>query len=558
MNALRGYILRYWKAICFSLFCLSAEAICDLLQPTIMARIVDRGIAHRNLHLVFALMGQMFAITALGAAAAVGRNILSSVASTRFGADVRSALFRKIQSFSFASIDRFQTGSLVTRLTSDVSQVQQFFNGMMRVFVKAPIMAVGSIVMAVMLNAKMSLVLVAAVPLIVSMIVINLRLGYPLFTKVQKALDAVNNVMQEYLAGVRVVKAFNRFDYERARFGVANEGLAAVTTRAMRVMAFFGPGIGLSLNLGIIAVLWFGGLRVQHGGMRVGEVIAFTNYMSQILFSLMMISMVIMTFARARASADRIAEVLDEKETMPVLQRPRPIAGAKAAVAFEHVYFSYDRASLAPVLADIHFTVAAGETIGIIGSTGAGKTSLMHLLPRFYDAVSGSVAVGGVDVKELDTRQLRDAIAVVPQKTTLFTGTILENIRWGRAAASREEIEKAAKIAQAHDFIAACPEGYDTMLGQGGVNLSGGQKQRISIARALVRNPSILILDDCTSSVDVMTEGKIREALAACMHELTSFIITQRVASVMRADRILVLENGNLAGLGTHRGLMAS
>jgi ATP-binding cassette subfamily B protein len=558
MKSLRGYILRYWKSISFALAFLTCEAVCDLFQPTIMARMVDRGIARRDMHTVLSLMGLMFAVTAVGAIAAVGRNIISSMASTRFGADIRSALFRKIQSFSFASLDRFETGALVTRLTSDAGQVQLFFNGMMRIFAKAPIMAAGSIVMAILLNAKMSVVLVAVIPLILVVLVVNLRLGFPLFTRVQKALDSVNTVMQEYLAGVRVVKAFNRFDYERGRFEGANERLAAVTTRVMRVMAFFGPGIGLSLNIGIIAVLWFGGQRVQYGDVKVGEVIAFTNYMTQILFSLMMISMVITTFARARASAERMGEVLAEKESMPDAAHPRPLPAARSGIVFSHVYFSYGGESAAPVLSDIHFSVAAGETIGIIGSTGAGKSSLMNLVPRFYDTSSGSITVFGVDVMELVTAALRDTIAVVPQKTTLFTGTIGENIRWGRPSASPGEIERAAEIAQAREFIEGLPERYDTMLGQGGVNLSGGQKQRISIARALVRNPSILILDDCTSSVDVATEAKIRSGLAAYMRELTSFFVSQRITSVMRADRILVLENGTIAGLGTHAELVGS
>jgi ATP-binding cassette subfamily B protein len=558
MNSLRRYVLKYWKSISLALLFLTCEAICDLFQPTIMARIVDQGIAHRDMQVVLSLMGRMFIITGIGAVAAVGRNILSSRASTGFGADVRSGLFRAIQSFSFASIDRFETGSLVTRLTSDVNQVQLFLNGMMRIFAKSPIMAAGSIVMAVLLNAKMSLVLAAAIPLIALVMVVNLRYGFPMFSKVQKAVDAVNTVTQEYLAGVRVVKAFNRFDYERHRFGAANEGLAAATTRAMRVMAFFGPGIGLSLNIGIIAVLWFGGLRVNSGGMRVGEVIAFTNYMTQILFSLMMISMVVAMFARARASADRIAEVLDNKDTMRFAGRAKPSAGATSGVDFNHVFFGYGGQTAPSVLSDIHCSVARGETIGLIGSTGAGKTSLMYLLPRFYDVTSGAVTVGGVDVREMEAAALRETIAMVPQKTTLFTGTILENLRWGSPAATREAIERAAIIAQAHDFVTAFPEGYDTMLGQGGVNLSGGQKQRLSIARALVRQPAILILDDCTSSVDGRTEANIREGLSAHLGGLTTFIITQRITSVLRADRIMVLENGRMAGLGTHGELMSN
>jgi ATP-binding cassette subfamily B multidrug efflux pump len=559
MNSLRRYVLKYWKSISLALLFLTCEAICDLFQPTIMARIVDQGIAHRDMQVVLSLMGRMFIITGIGAVAAVGRNILSSRASTGFGADVRSGLFRAIQSFSFASIDRFETGSLVTRLTSDVNQVQLFFKRHDAHFRQVAHHGRGKhrhggfAQRENVFSARGRDTAYRAGHGRQPQVRFSLC-----FSKVQKAVDAVNTVTQEYLAGVRVVKAFNRFDYERHRFGAANEGLAAATTRAMRVMAFFGPGIGLSLNIGIIAVLWFGGLRVNSGGMRVGEVIAFTNYMTQILFSLMMISMVVAMFARARASADRIAEVLDNKDTMRFAGRAKPSAGATSGVDFNHVFFGYGGQTAPSVLSDIHCSVARGETIGLIGSTGAGKTSLMYLLPRFYDVTSGAVTVGGVDVREMEAAALRETIAMVPQKTTLFTGTILENLRWGSPAATREAIERAAIIAQAHDFVTAFPEGYDTMLGQGGVNLSGGQKQRLSIARALVRQPAILILDDCTSSVDGRTEANIREGLSAHLGGLTTFIITQRITSVLRADRIMVLENGRMAGLGTHGELMSN
>ncbi|MBI4978021.1 MAG: ABC transporter ATP-binding protein [Spirochaetes bacterium] len=554
MKFVRAYIPRYAIPFCVSLMLLSVEAACDLLQPTIMARIVDVGVAQRDLSYVLSKVGLMLIVTLIGAAGAVGRNIVSSVVSMSFGADIRSDLFKKITSFSFKNIDRFETASLVTRMTNDVTQVQHFFHGLMRIFVKAPIMAAGSIVMAVMLNPRMSLILAAAVPLIAVIITVNLKVGYPFFMKVQQALDRVNSVMREYLAGVRVVKAFNRFDFEQSRFGTANEDLSSVSMRAMRTMALFGPVIGFTLNVGIIAVLWFGGVSVNAGGMHVGEIIALTNYMTHILFSLMMVSFVFVTFARARASAERIDEVFDEKNDMPQAVSPAPVSAAQSVV-FDKVSFSYG-SSGTPVLRDISIAASPGDTFGIVGSTGAGKSTLVNLLARFYDVSSGRISIGGLDIREADTRTLRERIAIVPQKTTLFTGTIGENIRWGNENASRGDIEHAAKSAAAHEFIMSFPEGYDTLLGQGGVNLSGGQKQRISIARALVRNPSILILDDCVSAVDVTTEAKIRSSLREFSKGLTVFVIAQRITSVMRADRILVLDDGAAAGIGTHGELM--
>jgi ATP-binding cassette subfamily B protein len=374
--------------------------------------------------------------------------------------------------------------------------------------------------------------------------------------KVQKSLDKVNSVIREYLAGVRVVKAFNRFDYERQRFEKANKELGATSTTAMRVAAVFNPGITLTVNLGIIVVLWYGGLSVNKGNMHVGQIIAFINYMTQILFSLMMISFVFTMFVRARASAERIGEVFAEENTMKILDAPARAADAKGRVDFNNVSFSYASTSGEPVLKDISFTCMPGETVGIIGSTGSGKSSLVNLIPRFYDVVSGSVEVDGINVKEIDQKELRNKIAIVPQKAVLFTGTVINNIKWGKQNASVEEVEEAAKVAQAHDFIASFPEGYNTKLGQGGVNFSGGQKQRVSIARALVKKPEILILDDSTSAVDVSTESKIREALRQYSKNLTCIIIAQRITSVMGADKIVVLDNGQVVGLGSHGELM--
>lgn len=552
------YIRHYGKLFCAAVACLTLEAACDLLQPAIMARIVDLGVSGRNMEYVVRMGLVMLGITALGAASAVSRNIISNHVSQRFGAELRSDLFRKIQHLSMENLNRFETASLVTRLTNDVTQVQNFVNGMMRIFVKAPLLCIGSIIMASVLNYRLALILIIVVPLVGILIIMSVRTGYPFFKKVQKTLDHVNSVIREYVSGVRVVKAFNRFDYEMDRFDKANRELSGVTTRAMRVMAVFTPSITLTVNIGIAVVLWLGGYQVNAGtgGVHVGQVMAFVNYMTQILFALMMISFVFTMFVRARASAERIGEVMKVENSTPFLEQPVQKPDKAEGVRFEHVSFSYTGSSGEPVLYDIDFRCAPGETLGIIGSTGAGKSSLVNLIPRFYDATSGYVRVGDVDVRGLNVYELRDKIAVVPQKSVLFSGTILENIRWGKAEASLQEVERAAKIACAHEFITSFPEGYNTCLGQGGVNLSGGQKQRISIARALVREPEILILDDCTSAVDMATEAEIRSALKKHAAGITCFLITQRITSVMGADRILVLEGGSMAGMGTHETLM--
>ena len=556
MTYLRKYMKKYWKPFGAAVAILMLETICDLLQPTIMAKIVDIGVKERNVDYVLAMGLVMLGVTAIGAGAAVCRNYVSSVVSQNFGCELRSDLFKKVQSFSFDNIDSFETASLVTRLTNDVTQVQNFAHGLMRIFVKAPLLCIGGLIMATLLNPKMALVLVVIVPVIVLLILLNMKVGFPFFKRMQTALDRVNGVMREYLAGVRVVKAFNRFGYETNRFKASNDELAAVATKAMRVMAVFTPSITLLVNLGIISVLWFGGIRVSNGNMQVGQVIAFINYMTQILFSLMMISFVFTMLIRARASAERIGEVFAEEPTMPLASSTRDMGTMRGKVDYENVTFSYKGMSGDPVLKNISFSCRPGETIGIIGSTGAGKTSLVSMLPRFYDVSSGGVKIDGIDVREMDLNQLRDRIAVVPQKSVLFTGTILDNLRWGKEHASLEEVEKAAKAACAHDFIIGFPEGYQTMLGQGGVTLSGGQKQRISIARALVKSPAILILDDSTSAVDVATEAKIREALKEYYESMTCFLIAQRITSVMGTDKILVLEDGEIAGIGSHSELL--
>lgn len=571
MSFLSSYSKKYWKPFLIALICLMVETFCDLMQPTIMSNIIDIGVAGKQMSFVTYMGGSMLLVTLLGATAAVGRNILSSNVSQKFGAELRSDLFKKIQTFSFDSLDQFESASLVTRLTNDVTQVQNFVNGLMRIFVKAPLLCIGSIIMATRLNPQMAVILFVIVPIIGVLILINMKVGYPVFIKVQKALDRVNGVMREYLAGVRVVKAFNRFNFEKDRFEKANQGLSAQSITAMRVMAIFSPGITLTVNLGIIVVLWFGGYKLSQGQMQVGQVMAFINYMTQILFSLMIISNVFTMFVRARASTERIGEVFALENSMKEIERSATqisdsvqkvekeyIKEKKEHLLFNNVSFTYAGTRGDPVLRNISFSANKGETIGIIGSTGSGKTSLVNLLPRFYDISSGSIKLDGIEIKEWELEKLRSKISIVPQKTILFTGSIEENIRWGKETATQEEVTLASKIAQAFDFISVLPEGFDTHLGQGGINLSGGQKQRVSIARAIIGKPEVLILDDCTSAVDVITESKIREALKTYSDRLTCIVIAQRITSVMGADRIIVLDNGEMVGLGRHKELMQS
>lgn len=556
MGFLVKYIKKYWKSFSLAVLFLTFETISDLLMPTIMAKIIDVGVAGRDLNYVLKMGGLMLLITLFGAISASTRSVLASIVSQRFGSELRSDLYKKIQTLSFKNIDRFERASLITRLTNDVTQVQVFANGLMRIFVKSPLLGIGALIMATKLNLHLSVVLIVVVPIVAIFIILNLRLGFPMFSKVQKALDRVNGVMREYLSGVRVVKAFNRFDVEIDKFDSANEEFKKQSISAVRLMAVFSPAIMLTVNLGIVAVLWIGGFGVTNGNVQVGHIIAFINYMTQILFSLMMISMVFNMFVRAKTSAVRISEVFAQEDDLTWKNEVNEAPDVKGSIEFHDVSFSYEGTNGEPVLKKINLTILPGETVGIIGSTGSGKSTLVGLIPRFYDVSSGSLKVDGEDIHHVDPKRLREKIAFVPQKTILFTGSVEENIKWGNEDSSIEEIEKAAVIAGAHDFIAASPEGYQTRIGQGGVNFSGGQKQRISIARALIKNPEILILDDSTSAVDVSTEAGIKAGLKTYARGLTCLLIAQRITSIMDADKIVVMDHGEIVGIGKHEDLV--
>jgi len=554
----RKYIKKYWKGFLLAIFFLTLEAAADLMMPTLLADIIDRGIANRDMDYVLRIGGLMLLITAVGAVAASLRNILAVYVSQKFGAELRSDLFRKIQSLSFANIDKFERASLVTRMTNDVTLVQNFVGGLMRIFVKAPLLGIGALILAIRLNPELSTIFAIVVPIVAALVAFNMKVGFTRFLKVQQSLDRVNAAVREYLAGVRVVKAFNRFGFEVEKFGATNDEQRRSSTSAMRAMAVFNPAIMLTVNLGVVAILWIGGRWVESGAMgsgEVGELVAFINYMTQMLFALMMVSMVFTMFVRARASANRIGEVFAQTSDMTWKPDAAP-AKREGRIEFQGVDFAYGESPSIPVLKNVSFVCEPGQTVGIIGSTGSGKSTLVGLIPRFYDATGGRVLVDGVDARDVDPAALRERIAIVPQKSVLFSGTILDNIRWGDEHASESDVERAARMAEAHEFIARLPEGYASRLGQRGVNLSGGQKQRVSIARALVRKPRILILDDCTSAVDTATESRIKVSLKTYAKDMTCLMIAQRISSVMDADKIVVLDLGEVVGVGTHDELM--
>lgn len=550
------YLKPYWKVAVLAPLLMFIEVITDLMQPTLLATIVDKGIAVGDTQLIFQTGLKMFGLALLGFLGGFGCIIASSVASANFGADLRLILFKRVQNFSFANLDEFKTSSLVTRLTNDVSQVQNMTMMMMRILVRAPLLCIGGIIMAVSINAKLAVILLVAIPAMAIILTIIIRRAFPMFNVVQKRLDKVNAIMLENLSGIRVVKAYVRSDRETERFKDANKRFRDINIEAFSRIVLTMPVMMLIMNLSVVAVLWFGGIQVNQKGMEVGQIIAFITYLTQILFSLLMVSFVLMMISRAKASADRINEVLDTK--VDIIDDPdainKPIKEGR--VEFKNVSFRYEDAGGEPVLNDITFTARPGETIAILGSTGVGKSTLVNLIPRFYDPTEGQVCVDGIDVKKIKLLTLRQSIGVVLQETILFSGTIKDNLKWGKEGACDEDIIEAAKTAQAHDFIMSFPEGYATKLGQRGVNLSGGQKQRLAIARALVKKPAILIMDDSTSAVDMGTEARIQRALRELMEKTTCFIIAQRISSVINADKIIVLDDGHIVALGKHEELM--
>jgi len=561
MNAVRRlaiYLKPYWRWVLLAPLLMLGEVTMDLMQPRLLATIVDEGIARLDMGVVLRTAGTMVGFAILGAGGGISNGVFASKAAQSFGADLRQDLFSKVEQLSFANIDRLQTGQLVTRLTSDVVQVQEALYTLLRIMVRAPLLLVGGLVMAIATAPQLAFLPLGLMPLTLIPVIWVVRKATPLFGKVQRRLDALNEIMQENLAGIRVVKAFARSDHERVRFGTGNRELADDTIRTIRVIVVVMPVMMFTVNLGVVGVLWFGGMRVVAGTMQIGQLMAFVNYLAQILMSVLMVSMLVTHLARATASAERIQEILDSVPT--IRDKPDAISDPPedATVVFEDVTFAYDGDGADAALEGVSFVARPGQTLALLGQTGSGKSTLVHLIPRYYDVTGGRITVGGIDVRDMSSASLRRMVGAVLQETVLFSGTIRDNIRYGRPEASQDEVERAARMAQAHDFIQEFPDGYDTVLGQRGVNLSGGQKQRVAIARALLVEPPILILDDSTSSVDVETEARIQEALEAYGRERTCIMVAQRISSVLTADQILVLNDGRLAASGTHEELMMS
>ena len=538
-------------------FFLLLEVSGDLLQPTIVSRIIDNGVMEGDLDTVLRLGALMLGVTVLGAACAVTRCVISSRVSQQFGADLRLDLFTRINKFSFAALGGKETAGIITRMTNDTSQLVNFTNSLMRIFVRAPALLVGAIIITTILNPRFAIILVFVVPVIAILMFVSLKVTFPLFTKLQGTMDRNNSVIREYLSGVRVVKAYNTFDQELARFDGTNTELVAISVKAQRTVGIFFPIISFTVNMGLVVTLWLARGWIEAGTMQVGQVVAFLNYMMQISMSLRMIFNVYQLFIRAKASAGRVGEILQEPDMSTELGNVYPVPeGFDNGIAFDNVTFAYPGGGEKPVLSNVSFAVPPGETLGIVGSTGSGKTSLVQLIPAFYAPTQGQVTIGGKLTTQGDADILRSAIAYVAQQNTIFYGTIADNIRMGKLDATQAELEEAAKAAGAYDFIAAYPDGFETIVGQKGSNISGGQKQRIGIARALIRKAPILILDDCVSAVDVETEAKIMHAINNLEPAPTCVMITQRISSVMNLRHILVLDDGEVAGFGDHEHLL--
>ena len=561
MKVLR-YLKPYWL---FALLCPLAmilEVSMDLLQPTLMSDIVDNGIlgdaaADENLRYVLITGLKMLVFSLIGCFGGIASAAFGTAAAQKMGNDLRKDAFAKVMHMSFQQTDKFTTGSLVTRLTNDITAIQEFVAMSLRMFVRTGMQFIGGIAVILTLNVNFGIVLVISLPVQLIAVAIIMKKASPLFSIVQSRLDKVNSVVQENVSGARVVKAFTREEYEINRFDNANTDLMTTNLKVQKLLATLNPILMIIMNASVIAIIMIGGFQVEAKAMQVGEVMAAVTYITQILMSVMMVGMMFQQVSRSAASMKRVNEVLS---TNPVISDGNKSADSdnSGTVEFRNVGFSYPGSSGKPVLSGIDLKVGKGQMIAILGSTGCGKTSLVNLVPRFYDATNGDVLVDGVNVKDYDVDTLRSKIGVVLQKSELFSGTVAENIRWGCETATDEEVRTAAKIAQAEEFIDGFNDGYDTMISEKGASLSGGQKQRMAIARAIIKKPEILIFDDSTSALDLSTEAKLHKALRENLSGVTVIMIAQRIASVMRADKIAVLENGSICAFGTHKELMES
>lgn len=555
MMKLFRFLKPYWKSVIGVLALIFVQSFSELYLPTLMADIVDIGVVRGDTKYIVKVGSLMMLIATLGTLAAITASFLSSRTATAFGRDLRGQVFKRVEAFSLNEFNKIGTSSLITRTTNDITQIQQVIMMSLRMMIRAPMMAIGGIVMAFSKDAKLSLIIVFVIPIIAIRILIMGKKGMPLFEKMQTKLDKLNQVLREKLMGVRVIRAFNREAYEKKRFKDVNYDLTNTSIKVNKIMAVLMPITALMFNFATIFIIWFGAIRVDNGTMQVGDLMAFIQYIMQIMFALFMMSVMFVMIPRASASALRINEVLNTVAEIKDLETLNINIPRSGVIEFKDVTFSYPSAEEA-ILKDISFTAKPGEITAIIGGTGSGKSTLVNLIPRFYDINDGEILVDGVNIKEMSQKILRNKIGLVPQKVVLFTGTIKENIKYGKTDASDEEISKAAEIAQATEFILNMKDGFDTVIAQGGTNLSGGQKQRLSIARALVRKPQIYLFDDSFSALDFKTDAKLRNALNKEIQNATLIVVAQRVSTVMDAHQIIVLDQGKIAGIGGHKELL--
>ena len=555
LRRLFSYMGRYKKYAFLALFCIAVESVFELLVPLIMADLVDVGVASGDRAYIFQKGGEMVICGVLALILGVGSARFAALAGQGLGAQLRQAEYEKLQKYSFSNIDHFRVSSLVTRLTSDVTNIQNTVSTGMRPFCRGPVMLVAATAVAFSINRELAVVFLVALPVLACLLFIITMKVRPLYGTMQGAIDNVNRIIQENLTAVRVVKAYVRGDYEKAKFEEGNETLKEQSERAFCLAALNMPAMQFVMYGTILSILWFGGELIHAGGMEVGELTGFLSYVLQILNSLMMISNVFLMMTRSVASGVRIMEVIDEKVDITD-EKARDIQVERGEIAFDHVWFKYKKEAREYVLSDISFHIEPGQTVGIIGQTGAAKTTLVQLIPRLYEAEKGRICIDGIPVEEYPMEHLRDAIAMVLQKNTLFSGSLLSNLKWGNENAGRKEVELACNIACADEFIDRLPKGYETEMGQGGVNVSGGQKQRLCIARALLKRPKVLILDDSTSAVDTATESSIRERMRKYLPDMTKIIIAQRISSVRHADQIIILDDGKVNDIGTHETLL--
>lgn len=564
MKQMYSFLKPYLKYVALAVGCMVLDVLAEIVQPVLMARIIGPGIQAGNMQVVWTTGIGMIAVALICILAAMGNSRFSAIAGAGFAANLRCALFEKVQEFSFKNIDTFSTASLTTRLTNDVTQLQNTCTMGMRILIRAPLMLIFSSIMAVKLSPSLSVILAAATPILLISVGLIIRKAMPMFKLMQKGVDQLNRTVQENVTNVRVVKSFVSQEHEKEKFDEANDNLMNRAMNAMNLVILNMPIMMLIMNVSTMLVLWIGGQQVIGETFDVATLNAFISYIFMILFSLMMVSMLFIMLSRATASYNRIKEVLETEVDLTDI--PAAIASGETSgaghkirglVEFEHVKFHYNDNG-EEVLEDINFKAEPGQVVAIIGGTGAGKSSLIQLIPRLYDATSGVVKVDGIDVRNYPLEELRSQIGMVLQKNTLFSGTIADNLRWGNENATDEEIREAAAAACAADFIEGFPDKYDTWIDQGGVNVSGGQKQRLCIARAMLKKPPILILDDSTSAVDTATEAKIRQAFYTMLKDTTTFIIAQRISSVQDADQIIVLDDGKIVGMGKHAELLKS